>query len=354
MATMNPTRRGNMGRGISRRTLAVAVVLMCGVGSLSAVFGETRNPNGVAVIIGNKEYEDELIPDVSFADRDAAAFRQYVIEVLGYAPEKIIEIHNADRRTMERIFGTESGHERRLWSELNPDGGSEVVVFYSGHGVPGLAEGEEEPRGYLLPSDARPEDATRDGYPIDLLYENLGKLWEADSIVVYLDACFSGVSDGGKLLQDASPVYVEAELPAGGKVTVVTASTAKEVASWDRGNEHGFVHPPSAGRAVWTRRQGRRRHGDRRRGKRLSGPLHDAGGAAHLRPQSARDGTGTGWGGTGAGVRGSVCGAAGAGRRECRGEASSGRGACGTCCESARGTARPVAEDEGSERCGEP
>ena len=243
MATTNRLRRGYAGRRSARRTLAAAGALLWALGSSSPGFAEVRNPNGVAVIIGNKEYEDELIPDVSFADRDAAAFRQYVIEVLDYAPEKIIEFHNADRRTMERIFGTENRHERRLWSELNPEGGSEVVVFYSGHGVPGLIEGEEHPRGYLLPSDARPEDAARDGYPIDLLYENLGKLWEADSIVVYLDACFSGVSDGGKLLPDASPVYVEAQLPAGDKVTVVTASTAKEVASWDRENQHGlFTH----------------------------------------------------------------------------------------------------------------
>ena len=184
-----------------------------------------------------------MIPDVSFADRDAVAFRHYVIDVLGYTPEKIIEVHNADRKNTERIFGTDNNHQRRLWSELNPDGGSEVVVFYSGHGVPGRIGPDERPRGYLLPTNARPEDAAHDGYSIDVLYENLAKMWEADSIVVYLDACFSGASDGGKLLRDASPVYVEAELPAGERVTVVTAATAKEVASWDRENRYGlFTH----------------------------------------------------------------------------------------------------------------
>ena len=225
------------------RLLSVALVVGLLCAAVVPAHAEVRNPTGVAVIIGNKEYEDDLIPPVSFADRDAAAFRRYVIDVLGYAPENIIEEHNADRRTMERIFGTKDSHERLLWATLEPDGGSEVVVFYSGHGVPGRMEGEERPRGYLLPSDARPEDAARNGYAIDLLYENLGKMWEADSIVVYLDACFSGVSDGGPLLPDASPVYVEAELPAGDSVTVVTAAAAREVASWDRENGHGlFTH----------------------------------------------------------------------------------------------------------------
>ena len=171
-----------------------------------------------------------MIPDVSIADRDAVAFRHYVIDVLGYTPEKIIEVHNAGRKTMERIFGTDNNHQRRLWSELNPDGGSEVVVFYSGHGVPGRIG----PTSGLAATCYRPMRAPRmrpmTDIRIDVLYENLAKMWEADSIVVYLDACFSGASDGGQLLRDASPVYVEAELPAGERVTVVTAATAKEVA----------------------------------------------------------------------------------------------------------------------------
>ena len=57
-------------------------------------------------------------------------------------------------------------------------------MFYSGHGVPGQRNGQ----GYLLPVDADPEAAEDDGYPIDLLYGNLGRLEEASSVRVYLDA----------------------------------------------------------------------------------------------------------------------------------------------------------------------
>ena len=241
---MDRTHSGDIAQRNRRNVLLTTVVVFVWVAATpSSTYSEMRNPDGVAVIIGNKQYQNELVPDVSYAHRDAAAFKQYVITVLGFDSRKVIGIQDADRRTLEWAFGTENNHERKLWSELNPDGGADVVVFYSGHGVPGLTESDDRPRGYLLPSDARPEDAVRDGYPLDLLYENLAKLWEARSIVVYLDACFSGISAGGALLREASPVYLEAELPAGDKVTVVTAATAKEVASWDRENEHGlFTH----------------------------------------------------------------------------------------------------------------
>ena len=220
--------------------LSALIVVLGSTLAMSPVHAEVRNPDGVAVIIGNKEYEHELIPDVAFAHRDAVAFKQYAIAVLGYDPDNIIQILDGDLRQMEQMFGTKNSHEHQLWSRLNPNGGSDVVVFYSGHGVPGTAAGDHEPRGYLLPTDARPENAVQDGYSVDLLYGNLNKLLEARSIVVYLDACFSGGSDAGELLRDASPVYLAAELPAGDRVTVLTASGGKEIASWDRDNQHGL------------------------------------------------------------------------------------------------------------------
>ena len=50
--------------------------------------------------------------------------------------------------------------------------GLNVVVYYSGHGVPGPG-GE---RGYLLPVNADPDAPEINGYPIDLLLANLARL----------------------------------------------------------------------------------------------------------------------------------------------------------------------------------
>ena len=209
--------------------------------TVSPAWAEFANPRGVAVVIGNRDYEHRDVPDVTFAHRDADAFSRYVVEVLGYDPEHVLDLRDATRRELFDALGTRSDPHSLLWSYLDPDGGSDVVVFYSGHGVPGVNDG----RGYLLPVDADPRAAEDDGYPIELLYRNVGGLGEARSVRVYLDACFSGGSHEGGLIRNASPVYVEASLPSGvaGKVTSLTAASGKQVASWDVEAGHGmFTH----------------------------------------------------------------------------------------------------------------
>ena len=216
-----------------------ALVLCSGVLSGAAV-AEVRNPKGVAVIIGNVDYEHRDVPDVAYAGRDAEGFRRYVVDVLGFAPENVLHVTNATRRKMFDVLGTRSDPRSALWAHLHPDGGSEVVVFYSGHGVPGTGDRQ----GYLLPVDADPKAAEDDGYPINLLYGNLGKLEEASSVRVYLDACFSGASHEGGLIGAASPVYVTPALPEGTeKVVSLSAATGKQIASWDEEARHGlFTH----------------------------------------------------------------------------------------------------------------
>ena len=236
-------RRPNTG-AMARNPLALGVLLsaaLCAVFASIAVRAEFANPYGVAVIIGNKSYENERVPEVAYAHRDAEAFRRFVVDVLGFRPDNVIDLRDASQARMEAAFGNERTHQGRVWRFLNPRHGSDLVVFYSGHGVPGLKDG----RGYLLPADADPDSAEINGYPIDLLYTNLGKLAEANSVQVFLDACFSGDSDRGMLVRSASPVFVQAALPeaSGDKLTVLAAASGNEVASWDDEAEHGlFTH----------------------------------------------------------------------------------------------------------------
>ena len=104
------------------------------------VHAAPQNLDAVAVIIGNKDYGDE-IPEVSFALNDAAAMKRYVVEVLGFDAENIIDLSNATAARMTATFGNERDHKGKLWSYLDPAGGSDIVVFYSGHGMPGLDDG---------------------------------------------------------------------------------------------------------------------------------------------------------------------------------------------------------------------
>ena len=154
---------------------------------------QARDPHGVAVIIGNGDYEHRDVPDVAFAHRDADAFLRYVLDVLGFDPDNVIDLRDADRNEMLDALGTRNESRSDVWSLIDPDAGADVVVYYSGHGVPG----EQDGRGYLLPVDVVPRRAESDGYPLDVLYGNLGRLEGARSVRVFLDACFSGGSGGG-------------------------------------------------------------------------------------------------------------------------------------------------------------
>ena len=205
------------------------------------VYAEVANPYGVAVIIGNRSYAHERVPEVAYAHRDADAFRRFVLEVLGFDPDNIIDLRDASQAEMETALGNDRSPQGLVWRYLDTQEGSDVVVFYSGHGVPGL----KDKRGYLLPVNANPDTAEINGYPIDVLYANLGKLEDAKTVRVFIDACFSGDSDQGMLVRSASPVYVQAVLPevAGDKLTVLTAASGNEVASWDDEAQHGlFTH----------------------------------------------------------------------------------------------------------------
>jgi len=196
--------------------------------------GHGRHRHSVAVIIGNKTYQGR-IPDVAFAHRDAEAMKAYLVQVLGYREGNIIDLRDATQAEFLSAFGNDRTHKGKLWRMIR-EGRSHVTVFYSGHGVPGL----EDKRGYLLPVNAEADTAEINGYPVDLLYRNLAQL-DAASVTVYLDACFSGDSSQGMLIRAASPVFVQATVPeAAASLTVLTAASADQVASWDEENRHGL------------------------------------------------------------------------------------------------------------------
>jgi tol-pal system protein YbgF len=193
------------------------------------------NKDAVAVIIGNKDYKSR-IPTVDFAHNDADAFKAFVIDVLGFDPENIIDLRDASKAQLETAFGNRETHEGKLWRYISPKGKSDVVVFYSGHGVPGL----KDKRGYILPVDADAETPEINGFPVDTLLANLGKL-KTKSMTVFLDACFSGDSQGGRLVRSTSGITISPKLPSSSSsMTIITAAQGDQVASWDLKAKHGM------------------------------------------------------------------------------------------------------------------
>ena len=172
---------------------------------------------------------------IAFAHNDAKAMKRYVMDFLGFRKGNIVDLRDDSKAQMESAFCVKGNYKGLLWQYLR-SGVSDVVVFYSGHGVPGLKDG----RGYLLPVDSHPQTAELNGFPIDLLYENLGKL-AARSVMVFIDSCFSGGKANGMLVKAASPVFVRTTAPKPIKgMIVMTAASNDQVASWDEKAKHGL------------------------------------------------------------------------------------------------------------------
>lgn len=134
-----------------------------------------------AVIIGIEQYR--RAPSVTFAARDAIAMREYAIKLLGVPLDQVFYLADdqATRSEIQVIL------EDRLQQRVQP--GDRVYVYFAGHGVPEVRDGTP----YLLPADGDPQSLRLSAYPVREFYSALGKL-KAERVVVFLDACFSGLS----------------------------------------------------------------------------------------------------------------------------------------------------------------
>lgn len=193
-------------------------------------------PDAIAVVIGIKEYQHSGVPDVEYALRDAQTMKEYLTNTLGFREENVILEPNATGSTLQRLFGTAENPEGQLYNWVKR-GESDVYVFYSGHGAPDPSTG----KAFLLGSDINPNYMSINGYPAQQLYENLAQV-PARSVTVVLDACFSGVTDEGPVVQRASPVELSVENPvmAMENGLAFTAGAADQIASWHPEKEHGL------------------------------------------------------------------------------------------------------------------
>ncbi len=192
-------------------------------------------PDDVAVIIGNSAYTGRDIPAVPPARNDAAMMRRYAVEALGVAEDNVISLDDATAAQMVEVFGNDRDPKGKLYNWVKP-GVSRVFVYYAGHGAPSGPGGAA----MLVPADASAASIALSGYPLATLYANLAKL-PATGVTVVLEACFSGGSEAGSLVPSASPVSIAVKPQAvPGNLTVITAGTAGQIASWEKDGSHGL------------------------------------------------------------------------------------------------------------------
>lgn len=192
---------------------------------------KNSNKDGIAVVIGNSKYSKTK--PVEFAVNDARSMKQYLISVLGYKEGNILYYENATLGDLNTVFGTKGNPKGKLFNTLK-QGVSDVVIFYSGHGAPGLKDN----KAYFVPVEADPNYMENSGYSLDILYENLKKL-PAKSIVFFSDACFSGANVFDKI----SPMVIRSKEPAKEglvNTTLVSSCKGTEVSCWQNEERHGL------------------------------------------------------------------------------------------------------------------
>jgi len=189
--------------------------------------GDPPRPNAYAVVIGVARYRQKL-PAADFADQDAKSVARY-LHALGFMDANVATLINdeATKADFEKYF------ER--WLPNHAEAGSQVFVYYSGHGAPNAKTGDA----YLVPYDGDPTYIAETGYPLKKLYAELGKL-PAKKITVVMDSCFSGAGGRSVIAAGARPLVnvVEAGVPA--KITVLSASAGDQVSNSYREKKHGL------------------------------------------------------------------------------------------------------------------
>lgn len=186
--------------------------------------------NDFAVVIGNRDYRNAK--EVKYALNDASLVKRYLVEVMGFREGNVFYLEDATKGIFELFFGTASNHKGKLYNHVKR-GKSNVFVYYSGHGAPGL----KDRKGYFVPVEADPNYIELGGYSLETFYKNLSEL-PAASITVVMDSCFSGAA----IFDNISPIVLEIEDPVinAKNVVVLSSTSGSQVSTWFDEKGHGM------------------------------------------------------------------------------------------------------------------
>lgn len=185
------------------------------------------NNRTFALIVSNEAYNS--VASVPNAINDGSAMSNYCQKVLGLPSQNVQFIKNATYGQMV------SGINRMKQIAESFGGDINIIFYYAGHGIPNEATKDS----YLLPVDA--DGRQTDGcYSLDRLYKELGSS-NANSIVCFLDACFSGSKREGDMLNSARGIAITArKSDPRGNMVVFSAATDDQTAYSYKEKAHGL------------------------------------------------------------------------------------------------------------------
>ena len=176
-----------------------------------------KQKNTFALIIANENYQE--VAKVPNALNDGKIFAEYCSKTLGLPQNNIKLVADATFNNIRRQLN---------WLKQVMEayqGEASVIVYYAGHGIPDESNGSS----HLLPVDGIGNDAST-GYSLEHLYSELSSK-PAKSVLVLLDACFSGAMRDGGMLASARGVAIKAKQNAPkGNLVVLSAAHGDETA----------------------------------------------------------------------------------------------------------------------------
>ncbi|MGH9555573.1 MAG: caspase family protein [Terriglobales bacterium] len=195
-----------------------------------------------AVVVGVSRYKygGAGLKNLRFADRDAQAFRDFLVSPEGgsFLPENVRFLVN-EEATAENLRSA-------LFTFLTKPRAQDVVVLYfAGHGAP---DPNDRRNLYLLTYDTRPDDMGGTGFPMWQLQDVFSRILKAKRVVTFTDSCHSFGISGERLTPLRQNNLVNqylARYAAEGDRAVITASDISQLSyeseQWDGG--HGvFTH----------------------------------------------------------------------------------------------------------------
>lgn len=185
------------------------------------------NESTFCFIIANEQYDE--LPTVNYAENDGNTFKKYCVDALGVPESQVFLYVNASYTSMTRAL-------RKMENlAAATDGKSKFVFYYAGHG----SASEENQSAFIVPSDGL-VTVPSTCFALSDMYKRFGEM-EAKSVVVLLDACFSGLSrDNSGLIAARAVARKPKKETVSGNVIVLSATSEAETAmSYDE-KEHGM------------------------------------------------------------------------------------------------------------------
>lgn len=186
-----------------------------------------NNTTTFAIIIANENYHS--VSNVPYAFKDGEILEKYLTRAVGLPKEHVKFYKNASFGNMAAAIKHIENLSEAFGSELN------LIIYYAGHGMPS----EKTKNPMLIPVDGDPA-IPETCYELNKVITTLGSL-NANSVVIMLDACFSGTERGDGMLMAARGIKIKSNRSEPiGNMIILSATQEDETAYPFELEQHGL------------------------------------------------------------------------------------------------------------------